>query len=322
MQNSQPKSKIKLPQTKTLLIASVLVAIVTIGLKTGAWWITGSVALLSDAMESFVNLASAVFALAMVTLAEQPPDDSYQYGRSKAEYFSSGFEGTLILGAALGIIWSAMPRLWQPTALVQLDLGLVLSLLSTALNGGLAWIMLRTAKVRKSIALEADGKHLMTDVWTSVGVVLGLIGAWWTDWLWLDAAVAIGVALNIVREGAHLIIRSFQGLLDSALDESDMAAIQKVLQEFSHSRPPDGTAAAAKPIVRFDHLYTRQAGQRKFAEAHMHMPAQWTLGRATALRLSAEQALMDAVPGLHANLKLLPGDVEDLHHGHTTTVPT
>ena len=283
---------------RRLLMASVAVAVLTIALKTAAWWVTGSVGLLSDAMESFVNLASAIFALVMVTVAAQPPDEEHPYGHHKAEYFSSGFEGILIIGAAAGIIWAAVGRLFAPQPLEQLDWGLGLSLVSSALNGLLAWVMHRAAVVHRSIALEADARHLVTDVWTSAGVVVGLALAWVTGWLWLDAVVAVGVALNILREGFALIRRSSQGLMDEALEPQVLADIQRVLQGFEH------------PTLRFDHVTTRQAGQRRFVDLHMHMPASWSLGRAAALRTSVEQALMSAVPGLRATIQLLPSDVE------------
>ncbi|MFY8103235.1 MAG: cation diffusion facilitator family transporter [Ramlibacter sp.] len=283
---------------RRLLMASVAVAVLTIALKTAAWWVTGSVGLLSDAMESFVNLASAIFALVMVTVAAQPPDEEHPYGHHKAEYFSSGFEGILIIGAAAGIIWAAVGRLFAPHPLEQLDWGLGLSLVSSALNGLLAWVMHRAAIVHRSIALEADARHLVTDVWTSAGVVVGLALAWVTGWLWLDAVVAIGVALNILREGFALIRCSSQGLMDEALEPQVLADIQRVLQGFEH------------PTLRFDHVTTRQAGQRRFVDLHMHMPASWSLGRAAALRTSVEQALMSAVPGLRATIQLLPSDVE------------
>jgi len=283
---------------RRLLAVSVGVAVVTIVLKTLAWWITGSVGLLSDAMESFVNLASAVFALVMVTVAAQPPDKEHPYGHHKAEYFSSGFEGILIIGAAAGIIWAASGRIFTPQPLTQLDWGLGLSIVSSALNGLLAWVMHRAAIEHRSIALEADARHLVTDVWTSAGVVIGLGLAWFTGWLWLDAVVAIGVALNILREGVSLIKRSSQGLMDEALEPKIQAEIREVLAGFAH------------PTIRFDHVTTRQAGQRRFVDMHMHMPASWTLGRAAALRTSVEQALMSAVPGLRATIQLLPSDVE------------
>jgi cation diffusion facilitator family transporter len=283
---------------RRLLLASVAVAVITIVLKTAAWYITGSVGLLSDAMESFVNLASALFGLAMVTIAQRPADEDHPYGHHKAEYFSSGFEGALIVVAAVAIIWAAAQRIFHPQPLEQLGWGLVLSIVSSALNGLLAWVMFRSAKVHRSIALEADAKHLMTDVWTSAGVVIGIGLVILTGWLWLDAVVAIGVALNILWEGGQLVWRSSQGLMDEAVEPEVMAEIQKALDGFAH------------PTIRFDHISTRRAGQRRFVDLHMHMPADWSLGRAAAVRGSVEQALMSAVPGLRATIQLLPSDVE------------
>ena len=281
-----------------LLRASVVVALITIVLKTGAWYITDSVGLLSDAMESFVNLASALFGLAMVTIAQRPPDDDHPYGHHKAEYFSSGFEGALIMGAAVAIIWAAAHRIFDPQPLQRLGWGLALAIISSALNGLLAWVMFRSAKVHRSVALEADARHLVTDVWTSAGVVVGITAVGLTGWLWLDPLVAIGVALNIMWEGSRLIWRSSQGLMDEALEPAVLAEIQKTLDVFQH------------PTIRFDHMITRRSGQRRFVELHMHMPASWTLGRAAAVRTSVEQALMSAVPGLRASVQLLPSDVE------------
>ena len=288
---------------RTLMWASVVVAIMTIALKTWAWWITDSVGLLSDAMESLVNLASAIFGLVMVTVAAQPPDAEHPYGHHKAEYFSSGFEGILIIVAALGIIWAASHRIFDPQPIEQVGLGLALSVGSSALNGLLAWVMFDAAKRHRSIALEADAKHLVTDVWTSVGVVIGIAMVSVTGWLWLDAVVAIGVALNILKEGVHLIWRSSQGLMDEAVEPEVIAKIQETLEGFAHQRDEVS-------IIRFDHVTTRKAGQRRFVDLHMHMPASWTLGRAAALRTSVEQALMSAVPGLRASIQLLPSDVE------------
>ena len=288
---------------RNLLKVSVLVALLTIALKGLAWWITDSVALLSDAMESFVNLASALFALHMVTVAARPADDGHPYGHHKAEYFSAGFEGILIVGAALGIVISAAERLFNPQPLVQLDVGILLSVLSSILNGALAVVMLRSAKQYRSAALDGDARHLLTDVWTSAGVVVGLIGAALTGWIWLDAVVAIGVALNILREGGQLIWRASQSLMDEAVEPEVLATIQAVLDGFAHSREN-------ADIIRFDHVSTRRAGARCFVDMHMHMPAQWTLGRAAALRGNVELALLDAVPGLVATIQLLPSDVE------------
>ena len=291
-------------EVRSYLKISVAVAVATIVLKTGAWWISGSVSLLSDAMESLVNLAGAGFALMMVTVAERPPDDDHPYGHHKAEYFSSGFEGMLIFAAAAAILWQAVQRLIEPQPLEQIGWGLALSMVSTALNGGLAWAMLRKGRQARSMALEADARHLFTDVWTSLGVALGLLGVMATGWNWLDPVLAIAVALNILREGWSLARRSAEGLMDQALEPEALADIDKVLEEFRHQ------------AIRFDHLVTRRAGQRRFIDLHMHMPAGWTLGRAAAVRASVEQALMSAVPGLRATIQLLPMDVEAHFNDH------
>lgn len=288
---------------KRLLWASVGVAVITIALKTLAWWLTDSVGLLSDAMESLVNLASAMFGLLMVTVAEAPPDEDHPYGHHKAEYFSSGFEGILIIVAGLGILWAAGHRVFDPQPLEQVGLGLVLSVGSSVLNGLLAWVMFRAAREHRSLALEADARHLVTDVWTSVGVVVGIVLVKLTGWLWLDAVVAMAVALNILKEGAHLVWQSSQGLMDEAVEPEVQQQIEQVLDGFVYRI--DG-----RKIIRFDHVVSRKAGQRRFVDMHMHMPANWSLGHAASLRNRVEKALMDAVPGLRATIQLLPSDVE------------
>ena len=285
-------------QVASYLKLSVAVALATIALKTGAWWVSGSVSLLSDALESLVNLAGALFALMMVMIAERPPDDDHPYGHHKAEYFSSGFEGVLIFAAALAIVWAAVQRLLAPQPLEAVGLGIGLSVISSVLNGALAWAMLKKARSHRSMALEADARHLFTDVYTSAGVVVGLLAVTATGWLWLDPAIAIVVALNILREGASLVWRSTEGLMDRAVEPEVRAEIDKTLDGFRHQ------------AIRFDHVVTRRAGQRRFVDLHMHMPAGWTLGRAAAVRTSVEQALMSAVPGLRASIQLLPMDVE------------
>ena len=285
-------------QVSAYLKLSIAVALATIALKTGAWWLTGSVGLLSDALESLVNLAGAIFALMMVTWAAQPPDADHPYGHHKAEYFSSGFEGVLILVAALAIMAAAVHRFFNPQPLEQLGLGLGLSVVSSVLNGALAVAMLRKAREHRSMALEGDARHLITDVWTSGGVVVGLLAVQATGWLWLDPVIAIALAANIAREGVMLVWRSADGLMDQALEPAVRAQIDAALAEF------------AVHTIRFDHVVTRRAGARRFVDLHMHMPASWTLGRAAAVRASVEQALMAAVPGLRATIQLLPMDVE------------
>jgi cation diffusion facilitator family transporter len=285
-------------EPQVLLRWSVVVAAVTIALKTLAWWLTGSVGLLSDAMESIVNLAGAAFALLMVTIAQRPADQDHPYGHHKAEYFSAGFEGLLIMVAAAGILWAAVLRLRAPQPLEQVGIGLVLSVVSSAINGGLAWAMLQSSRTHRSMALEGDARHLFTDVWTSVGVIVGVGLVVATGWLWLDPVVGILVAANILREGVHLVWKSSEGLMDRALEPEVIAEIDQTLEQFKHH------------TIRFDHVSTRRSGQRRFVDLHMHMPATWTLGRAAALRTTVEQALMSAVPGLRATIQLLPSDVE------------
>jgi cation diffusion facilitator family transporter len=283
---------------QVLLRWSIAVAVATIALKTLAWWLTDSVGLLSDAMESLVNLASAVFALLMVKIALRPADEDHPYGHHKAEYFSSGFEGLMIILAAAGIIWAAVLRLRTPQPLEQVGIGLVLSVLSSAMNGALAWAMFQSSRQHRSMALEGDARHLLTDVWTSAGVVVGVGLVAVTGWLWLDPVVAIAVAANILREGVHLMWKSAGGLMDEALEPEVLEEIEKTLAQFKHH------------TIRFDHVSTRRSGQRRFVDLHMHMPADWTRGRAAAVRAAVEQALMSAVPGLRASIQLLPSDVE------------
>jgi cation diffusion facilitator family transporter len=285
-------------QVATLLRLSVATAIATIVLKTGAWWITGSVGLLSDALESLVNLASALFALAMVTIAARPADEDHPFGHTKAEYFSSAFEGLMIAAAAVAIAWAAIGRFLHPQPLEAVGVGLALSIVSSVLNGLLAAKMLAESRRHRSIALEADARHLFTDVWTSVGVIVAVVAVQFTGWLWLDPAVALGVAANIIREGARVVWVSIDGLMDKALEPDVQERIDRTLARFAESS------------VRFDDMVTRRAGSRRFLDVHMHVPASWTLGRAAALRAEVEQALMSEVAGLRASIQLLPSNVE------------
>jgi cation diffusion facilitator family transporter len=294
-------------QVRTALRLSVATAVATIAIKTLAWWITGSVGLLSDAMESLVNLASALFAVAMVAVAARPADADHPFGHTKAEYFSSGFEGLLIVGAAAAIIWTAVQRLIVPQPLEQLGWGLALTGLATALNWVLARRMMVASREHRSIALEADARHLLTDVWTSVGVVVGLVVVQLTGWLQLDPIIAIAVAANILREGGHLVWRSVDGLMDKAVEPAVRAQIDRTLARFEHR------------TIRFDHVVTRRAGRRRFVDLHMHMPGGWSLRRAAALRAEVEQALMSDVHGLRASIQLLPSDVEAHFNDADTT---
>ncbi|MDR3066718.1 MULTISPECIES: cation diffusion facilitator family transporter [Comamonas] len=296
MLNSDVSTSSQWLQPHNLLRLSVVVALLTIVLKTLAWWLTGSVGLLSDALESFVNLAGAMFALTMVTVAKRPADTEHPYGHYKAEYFSAGFEGVLVIGASLAIAWAALSRLWNPQPLEQLSWGLMLSLLSTVFNGLLAWVMLRSSRKYRSMALEGDARHLLTDVWTSVGVVVGLLAAALTGWLWVDALVALAVAVHICVQGVQLVWQSSQGLMDQALDAPQRLRIDILLDSFA--RRSEG--------VSFDNISSRQAGERSFVDFHMHVPGQWSVQRAAQLRSEIEAALLQAVPGLYARIELLP----------------
>lgn len=296
----------RMPRPKTLLLISICVAILTITLKMGAWYITGSVGFLSDGLESFVNLAGAAFALMMIIIAERPADTDHPHGHHKAEYFSSGFEGMLIFAAALGILWVATERLIHPQPLAQIGWGVMLSVTSTALNGITAWVLLKAARIHHSIALEADGKHLLTDVYTSLGVIGGIGLTALTGWQRLDPIIAICVALNILREGWLLIHRSSQGLMDSSASPEVNQLIHDTLKHFEARQP----SAKGLPRVSFDHIRTRAAGQRNFVSMHLHLPASCTLGSAAELRNQVEQALIAAVPTLHATIELMPDHME------------
>jgi cation diffusion facilitator family transporter len=293
----------------TLLRLSVATAVVTIVLKTAAWWITGSVGLLSDAMESLVNLASALFALAMVTIAARPADDDHPFGHTKAEYFSSAFEGLMIAAAAIAIVWAALRRFADLQPLEGVGIGVAMTVGSSLLNGLLAHRMMAASRQHRSVALEADARHLYADVWTSAGVVVGIVLVQLTGWLWLDPVIAIGVAANIIREGARVVWGSIDGLMDKAVEPEVQASIDRTLARFAESS------------VRFDDMVTRRAGSRRFLDVHMHVPANWTLGRAAALRAEVEQALMSEVAGLRASIQLLPSNVEPLFNAVEEAAP-
>jgi len=244
---------------------SIVAALATIMLKGAAWWLTGSVGLLSDAIESFVNLAGALMALAMLTLAAMPADDKHAYGHSKAEYFSSAFEGFLILLAALSIAYTAVGRLLNPLPLEAVAMGLAVSVVASIINFLTARTLMAVGRKHNSITLEADAHHLMTDVWTSVGVIAGVGLVWLTGWLWLDAAIAILVALNIIWTGWQLMQRSASGLMDSAVPDDKLAEIEALLEQYrTHG-------------LDFHALRTRQSGSRAFVTLHVLVPGEWTV---------------------------------------------
>jgi cation diffusion facilitator family transporter len=244
---------------------SIGAAVVTIGLKLAAYLFTGSVGLLSDAIESLVNLIGAVVALTMLTIAAHPPDEEHAYGHSKAEYFSSGVEGTLIVIAAISIAVAAWDRLITPQPIEDVGLGLTISVVASLINLVVARILLRAGRQHSSIALEADGRHLMTDVWTSVGVVLGVAAVALTGWLRLDAIIALLVAANIVREGWGLLKRTIAGLMDAALPIDEQNAVRSVLAKYEREG------------IQFHAMRTRQAGARRFVSIHVLVPGNWTV---------------------------------------------
>ncbi len=264
---------------------SIGAAVATITLKTSAYFLTGSVGLLSDAIESLVNLVGAVMALTMLIVAARPADEEHVYGHTKAEYFSSVTEGLLILGAALGILITAVQRLIQPKEIERLGLGLVVSVAASLINLIVARILLNAGKQRRSITLEADAHHLMTDVWTSVGVIGGVGVAGLTGWNILDPIVAILVALNIVWTGARLVRRSVSGLMDEALPEQEQKLIQRVMAMYRDKG------------VAFHALRTRQAAARRFVSVHVLVPGDWTVHDAHHIAEDFENDIRAALGG-------------------------
>jgi cation diffusion facilitator family transporter len=244
---------------------SIAAAVGTIVLKGAAWWLTGSVGLLSDALESLVNLAGAMMALAMLTVAEQPADDGHAYGHGKAEYFSSGFEGLLILFAAIAIGISGIDRLLRPQPLSGVGVGLSVSLAASLLNLAVARVLLAAGHEHHSLTLEADARHLMTDVWTSAGVIIGVGAAAWTGWPWLDPLIALLVAVNIVWTGLKLIHRSTLGLMDSALPPEEHAKVVGILESYRIEG------------IDYHALRTRESGARRFVELHVLVPGAWSV---------------------------------------------
>ncbi|MCB0039778.1 MAG: cation transporter [Caldilinea sp.] len=264
---------------------SIGAAVTTIGLKGLAYLLTGSVGLLSDAMESLVNLVAALLALFLLTIAERPPDDEHAYGHTKAEYFSSAAEGALILLAAYSIASAALQRIANPQPLENVGIGLLVSVVASAINFGVARVLLQAGKRYNSITLEADAHHLMTDVWTSAGVIAGIIAVSLTGWLILDPLIALAVAANIIWSGIQLMRRSALGLLDSAIPQAERDKIVAVLERFA----PQGVA--------YHSLRTRQAGQRRFISAHILVPGKWTVQRGHNMLEQIEHDIRGALPG-------------------------
>lgn len=244
---------------------SIATALATILLKGLAWWLTGSVGLLSDALESFVNLAGAIMALAMLSLAAMPADDDHAFGHGKAEYFSSAFEGGLIFIAAVSIAYAAIDRLLNPQEIEAVGMGLAVSVAASLINLATARTLMKVGRQHNSITLEANAHHLFTDVWTSVGVMIGVGLVWLTGWLWLDPAIALLVAANIVWAGWQLLRRSAEGLMDKSIPQEQIKAIEDVLEGYREQG------------LDFHALRTRQAGMRAFITLHVLVPGAWTV---------------------------------------------
>jgi cation diffusion facilitator family transporter len=264
---------------------SIAAAVVTIGLKLGAYYLTGSVGLFSDAAESVVNLVAAVAALSALTFASRPPDEEHAFGHNKAEYFSSGLESALIIIAAVWIGITAWDRLLDPQPLQNVGLGLSVTLAATALNGGVAVVLLRAGRRLRSITLRADAQHLLTDVWTSLGVILGVVMVQLTGWLVLDPIIGLIVAANIVWTGFRILNDTAHGLLDTALPPEELEKIYRVL-----SRHEDDA-------VNFHAVRTRAAGQRRFVSMHVLVPGYWTVKQGHDLSERIEKELANALQG-------------------------
>ncbi len=264
---------------------AIAAALATITLKAFAWWLTGSVGLLSDALESVVNLAAALLALSMLRLAASPPDADHPYGFSKAEYFSAGIEGALIVLASAGIVWAAIPRLMAPRELDMPLAGLALTIIASAINLAVAMVLLRAGREHHSITLEADGRHLLTDVWTSAGVIVGVALVFATGWLYLDPLIAIAVSLHILWTGFGLMRRSVRGLLDPAISSEEQREIAKLIAEYSH-----------RYGISFHAVRTRQAGARRFVSFHLLVPDAWTVAQAHQLSEEIEARMRSMVP--------------------------
>jgi cation diffusion facilitator family transporter len=282
--------------TRPVLLA-IAAAVVTLGLKFAAWWLTGSAGLLSDAAESVVNLVAALTAYFSLRYAARPVDVSHTYGHEKIEFFSSGIEGSLILVAAVGIIFYALRGLVRGVELQALDLGLLIGTVASVINLVVAQVLLRVGRAYRSIVLEADGKHLMTDVWTSVAVLVGLGLVTLTGLQWLDPLIALGVAGNIVWTGVGLVRRSFDGLMDHALSPDEVAAARTAIE------------ATLPPGTTYHALRTRQAGARRFLDFHLLVPGIYTVRRAHEIGDAVEEALRTALPGAEITVHIEP--IED-----------
>jgi len=273
---------------------SLATSIVTVVLKFWAYYLTGSVGLLSDAVEAVVNIVTALVALGVLTYARAAPDREHNFGHEKAEYFSSGIEGALIFVASAGIMWTSIPRLFHPQALEQVSLGLALSILAALANAACAWVLLGAARAHRSITLEADARHLLTDVWTTAGVLVGVVLVELTGWLRLDPLIALAVAIQILWTGWHLIARSFEGLMDRAIPEGDLAKIVEVLEQLRHQGGD------------YHALRTRVAGAKSFVDVHVLLPGRMSIQEGHDLAESLENDIRTRLPHVEVLTHLEP----------------
>lgn len=288
---------------------SIGAAVVTMALKAVAWKLTGSVGLLSDALESLVNLAGAFMALAMLSVAARPPDEDHAYGHGKAEYFSAGFEGALIVIAAISIAVAAVDRLLHPRTLEQVGVGLAVSVVASLVNLGVALVLLKAARLNRSATLQSNAHHLLTDVWTSAGVVVGVGAVALTGWQRLDPIIALAVAANIVFTGGRIVLQSVAGLMDAALPASEIAVLRQLLDRHS----ADG--------IEYHALRTRQSGALRFVSVHILVPPEWTVQRGHELLERIEAEIRRALPPVTVFTHLEPlgdpsaMDDQELHRG-------
>ncbi len=267
----------------TIISVAIAVSLVTISMKTVAWLLTGSVGLLSDALESVVNLVAALVGLVVILWSTRPPDEDHAYGHEKADYVSAGFEGALILLAAFTIAYAALDRLINPAGLTEIGIGLTISVVASLINLGAATLLIRTGRQEQSLTLEADGRHLMTDVWTTAGVIVGVALVWLTGFERLDPIIALVVAANIVRTGTSLVRDSMSGLMDKALPADEMAAVNEVLARHSAEQ------------AEFHALRTRKSGRRSFISIHVLVPGNWTVKEGHDFAEKVEHDLREAV---------------------------
>jgi cation diffusion facilitator family transporter len=263
---------------------SIVASILTISIKSAAYYITGSVGFLSDAMESLINLAAGIIAFTMLTIAARPPDNEHPFGHDKAEYFSSFIEGVLINIAGIGIVYTAINRIYHPQPLEALNLGMALSVLATLINLATARILLHYGRKHNSITLEADARHLMTDVWTTVGIITGIAMVKFTGWQLLDPFMAIAVALSIFYTGTKLIIRSTDGLMDTKLSEKELIIVKQILDRYKEQG------------IDYHALYTRQASSKRFITFHLLFPGDYSIHQAHEISKSIENDIVAEFP--------------------------